>query len=332
MKWKIKYQLRDTHNVILTDDHYFHIKDVKECNVKEMIYLVKEICNASDGLKAHKAPFIAWIEENNVDGAAFIKYKKESAFCEAMMNVYPNPVIQAASEQLYKALNEYNFSALFNEKLEAEQERERTEKESQQLANALKAEQQKVAVLRQQLEKEKKTVKEIDALNDALDKQKEITRKKEERQKELENEMKQYEHEKADAEHVQSDKITQYLKETNQEMNALRDELKKYKQIAREKEERQNEQDKINTEQFKSDLAMEYEAKENILQSEVKLLEEHKLRLNKEISQMKQNEKMFMNEINDVIQSKIILIKATSSEIDALRQKIKIYWKRNEYL
>eukprot|EP01083_Nonionella_stella_P219455 786117_1 len=343
MKWKIKYQLRDTHNVILTDDHYFHIKDVKECNVKEMIYLVKEICNTSDGLKAHKAPFIAWIEENNVDGAAFIKYKKESAFCEAMMNVYPNPVIQAASEQLYKALNEYNFSALFNEKLEAEQERERTEKESQQLANALKAEQQKVAVLRQQLEKEKKTVKEIDALNDALDKQKEITRKKDERQKELENEMKQHEHDKAEREQIKSDLITEYeakllqekekkyVQETeivNQEMDALRDELKKYKQIAREKEERQNafeneyEQDKIDTEQFKSDLITEYEAKENKLQSEVKSLEEHQQRLGKEIAQLKENEKTFVNEINDVIQSKIILIKATSSEIDALRQKI----------
>eukprot|EP01083_Nonionella_stella_P304758 1060371_1 len=70
---------------------------------------------------------------------------------------------------------------------------------------------------------------------------------------------------------------------------------------------------------------------ENILQSEIKSLEEHKLMLNTEILQLKQNEKKYLNEINDVIQSKIILIKATSSEIDALRQKIKIYTAQFEF-
>eukprot|EP01083_Nonionella_stella_P219456 786118_1 len=215
MNWKIQYELRETHNVLLTDEHYFHIKDIKECNVKEMIYLVKEICDESEVLRAHKATFIAWVAENNVDGTEFIKYKKESAFCEAIMNV------ETPSKQLYKALNDYNFSAVFNEKLEAEQERERMEKEM--IAAEL-----------------------------------------------------------------------------------VLDEGEEY-------------------EQFKSDLIMEYGAKENKLQSEMRLLEEHKERLKEQILELKDNEKAFRNEINDVIQSKIRLIKATSSEIDALRKKIKMY-------
>eukprot|EP01083_Nonionella_stella_P014926 41807_1 len=167
MNWKIKYQLRDTHDVVLTDDHYFHVKDIKECTVKEMKYLVKEICDEDEGLKGHKAAFIAWITENNVDGTEFVKYKKENAFCEAIMNVNQNHVMHKPSKELYKALNNYNFSALFNEKIEAEQERERIEKEmiaaqlqSTQRANALKAEQQKVVMLRKQIEKERKAANE----------------------------------------------------------------------------------------------------------------------------------------------------------------------------
>eukprot|EP01083_Nonionella_stella_P252381 869628_1 len=119
-------------------------------------------------------------------------------------------------------------------------------------------------------------------------------------------------------------KSSKESEDLQQEILNLTDQLEKCTQIARETEETQialkneHKQDKI-------DMTKKYEAKENILQSEVNLLKEHKLRFDKQMLQLKENEKKSMNEIDNVIQSKIVLIKATSTEIDALRQRIRSF-------
>eukprot|EP01084_Bolivina_argentea_P200774 343280_1 len=63
------FEKQETHKFTFIDYQMVHINDIKDCNQKQIIYLVQQICNESDKLRPHKQSFVSWFKLNKIDGA-----------------------------------------------------------------------------------------------------------------------------------------------------------------------------------------------------------------------------------------------------------------------
>eukprot|EP01084_Bolivina_argentea_P086380 156131_1 len=179
LNWKIKYRLQETHNLLFTDCQVIHVNNIKDCNVKQMVYLVKQVCNKSEQLQDDKERFISWFEQNNIDGRQFVSLQQPDSFEFIADDSTNNKLLKQPSALLLRELNAYDFQTKFKE----EQEKEELELMRQELADAqaeaieraqkLEQEQSKLFQLRNQLveqdvEEQKSKTKENENENDKI--------------------------------------------------------------------------------------------------------------------------------------------------------------------
>eukprot|EP01084_Bolivina_argentea_P033850 62590_1 len=109
-EWRVKYRLQETHKLIFRDYQIIRIKDIKDCNQKQMVYLVQQICNESDKLRPHKQAFVSWFKQNKIDGTQFANAENVE-FVESMLNANnsnenKNTLLKQSAKLLVKGLAE----------------------------------------------------------------------------------------------------------------------------------------------------------------------------------------------------------------------------------
>eukprot|EP01084_Bolivina_argentea_P289917 497917_1 len=120
LKWKIEYRLQDTHNLTFINYNYNKtqsltlningMKELKNCNTQQMIYIVNDIClNKSEKLKDKRELFTSWFLQHNVNGSKFMTIERKR-FVEAMIAHCNNKKMNELSIILFKFLHDYDFN------------------------------------------------------------------------------------------------------------------------------------------------------------------------------------------------------------------------------
>ena len=82
------------------------IRNLSECDTKQMVVIVFDICNKIKSFRDYKYIFAAWFEENGMDGDAFLTFSRKE-FGEEIVEAAADKQILGLALKFYKELHEY---------------------------------------------------------------------------------------------------------------------------------------------------------------------------------------------------------------------------------